>query len=98
MRTKIAYKVFPDLFGGAGAYLYSAMLNVQLSLPAPNSPRTKRIEAVIDSGASRSMFHVDIATHLGIDLKTGQLEITQGIGGDESVYLHEIKLFLPGGP
>jgi hypothetical protein len=33
-----------------------------------------------------------------VDLAAGELEITQGIGGSESTYLHEIALYIPGGP
>jgi hypothetical protein len=98
MRVKIDYKVYPDAFGPPDAHLYSAALNVQIALPAPNAPRTKRFEAIIDSGATRSLFHSDFAAHLGLDLNAGELELTQGIGGTESTYLHEIKLYLPGGP
>ncbi len=74
------------------------MLNVQIALPAPNAPRTKRFEAVIDSGASRCLFHSDFAKHLGIDVAKCPIEITQGIGGDESTYLHDLTLYVPGGP
>ncbi len=98
MRVKIAYKVSPDSYGPPGAYLYNVLLNVQISLPTPNAPRTKRFEALVDSGATRTLFHSDFASHLGLDLKSGQIEITQGIGGSETTYLHEIKLYLPGGP
>jgi hypothetical protein len=98
MPVKIAYKVFPDSFGPPGAHLYTAMLNVQIALPGPNAPRTKRFEAIIDSGATRSLFHSDFASHLGLVLSAGEIEITQGIGGSEPTYLHEIALYLPGGP
>jgi hypothetical protein len=95
---QIAYKVYPDKHGPSGSFLYCAMLGVQAALPNLNAPRTKRFEAVIDSGATRTLLHSDIAAHLGLNIKTGQLETTQGISGSESVYLHEIMLYLPGGP
>jgi|SRR5712671_3999749 len=98
MRVKIAYKVYPDVFGPPDAHLYSAMLSVQIALTSPNAPRTKRFEAIIDSGATRSLFHSDFASHLGLDLRLGEREITQGIGGSESIYLHEVSLYVPGGP
>ena len=75
----------------------SAALNVQIALPEPNSPRTKRIEAVIDSGASRCIFHADFARHLGIDLTPCPVEVTLGIGGTENLYLHDLTLYIPGG-
>ncbi len=92
---RIAYKVGPDQFG---SYLYSAMLNVQIALPPPNSPRTKRFEVVIDSGATRCLFDSSLAEYIGIDLKTCPVEVTQGIGGDAVTYIHDIALFVPGGP
>jgi hypothetical protein len=69
-----------------------------LPSPSANAPRTKRFEAIIDSGATRSLFHSDFASHLGLDLRLGEREITQGIGGSESIYLHEVSLYVPGGP
>jgi Aspartyl protease len=98
MRVKIAYKAFPDSFGPPDSHLYSAMLSVQVALAVPNAPRTKRFEAIIDSGATRTLLHSDFASHLGLDVKSGEVEITQGIGGSEATYLHEIALYLPGGP
>jgi len=44
------------------------------------------------------MFHSDLATFLGLDLMSGQQELTQGIGGPETTYVHEVALYLPGGP
>jgi hypothetical protein len=73
------------------------MLNVQIALLEPNSPRTKRFEVVIDSGASRCMFHADFARFLGIDLARCPIEPTLGISGSENVYLHDVNLYIPGG-
>jgi hypothetical protein len=71
---------------------------VHLALPQPNAPRTKRFEAVIDSGASRSIFHADIGRHLGLDLAGATKETTQGIAGPSDLTLHEVRLYVPGGP
>jgi hypothetical protein len=87
--------VLPDSFGG---YACTAMLNVQIALPSENAPRTKRFEAVIDSGASHCIFHADFARHLGIDLPSCPTATTLGIGGSESLYLHDLTLYIPGGP
>lgn len=83
---------------GRGGHRFCATLAIQVSLPFANAPRTPRFEAVIDSGATRTVLHGDIAKHLGIDLKTCQTEDTQGIGGAEIIYLHDITLYIPGGP
>jgi hypothetical protein len=73
-------------------------MNVQVARPERNAPRTKRFEAVIDSGATRCLFHASIAAHLGLDLKSGKREVTGGIGGPEETWLHPIALYIPGGP
>jgi hypothetical protein len=78
--------------------MYSAVLRVQAALPSQNAPRTKRFEAIIDSGATRCLFHASLATYLGIDVKTGVREVTNGIGGQEEVWLHDVMLYVPGGP
>ncbi len=74
------------------------MLNVQIALPGKNAPRTKRFEAVIDSGASRCLFHSDFAVHMGIDLQKCEIELTHGIGGEENTFVHDVTLYIPGGP
>ena len=74
------------------------MLHVNLALPNPTAPRTKRFEAIIDSGATRCIFHADIGRHLGLDIQSGQLETTQGIGGSTDTWVHEVFLYVPGGP
>ena len=91
----IPYKVFPDAFG---AHSWSAVLEVQIALPVKNAPRTKRFEAVIDSGASRCLFHSDFANFLGIDYKSCPTEIILGVGGNENIYLYDLSLYIPGGP
>jgi hypothetical protein len=72
-------------------------MGINLALPLPNAPRTKRFEAIIDSGASRCLFHADIAKNLGIDLKSGIKEDINGIGGLEETWLHDVHLYVPGG-
>src|SRR5437868_763022 len=73
------------------------MLDVQLALPDPRAPRTRRIEMIIDSGATRCLFHSDLAKYLGIDAASCPIEQTTGIGGVESTYLHEVMIYVPGG-
>jgi hypothetical protein len=92
---KIPYRVYPDRFG---SYVYSVRLDVSVALTNPSAPRTKRFEAIIDSGATRCLFHSDIGRFLGLDLRSGEKEITQGIGGLSDTYIHDIVLYIPGGP
>ncbi|MGD0735820.1 MAG: hypothetical protein ABR976_11765 [Terracidiphilus sp.] len=92
---KIPYSVYPDRYG---SHVYSVRLNVSIALSEPGAPRTKRFEAIIDSGATRCMFHSNIGRFLGLDIESGEKEITQGIGGLTDAYLHDITLYIPGGP
>jgi hypothetical protein len=92
--VKIPYRVFPDK---SGTYLYSARLNVSIALPHKGAPRTKRFETLVDSGATRCMFDAGIGRFLGLNIQSGELEMTQGIGGLLNAYIHEIALYVPGG-
>jgi hypothetical protein len=93
--SKIPYSVFPNQFGLPG---YFVALSVQLALTSPASPRTKRFEAIIDSGATRCLFDWSIAEFLGIERSKCKIELTSGIGGVEQAYLHDVLLYIPGGP
>ncbi len=53
---------------------------------------------MIDSGASGCLFHGSIGRAIGLDIGKGTLITTLGIGGPLDVYLHDITLYIPGGP
>lgn len=91
---KIPYSVDPD---SLGTYVYTAKMKVQLALTTPLAPRTKRIEMIIDSGASRCLFDWSIAEFLGVKRANCVLQVTTGIGGNEDTFLHDVLLFIPGG-
>jgi hypothetical protein len=78
--------------------MYVAVLPVQISLSGSSSPRTKRIEAIIDSGAGRCLFHANFAAALGLTLRDGDREVLNGIGGLEETWVHDIVLHTFGGP
>jgi len=44
------------------------------------------------------MFNADIGRFIGLDIQAGVLEETQGINSISKVYVHEIALYVPGGP
>jgi hypothetical protein len=44
------------------------------------------------------MFHAEIGRHIGLDIQAGRSEQTIGIQGAAKAYMHEIALFVPGGP
>ena len=91
----VPYRVYPSR---AGEHLFAAVLDVQIARAAPNAPRTMRFEALIDSGATRCLFHAGFAEAIGIDLRAGEVEILNGIGGPETTWLHDITLHVYGGP
>ncbi len=95
MITRVPYRAFPD---NAGDFLYCVFLNVQFSLPLARTAPVDRYECIIDSGATNCLFHADIAKRLGLDPKSGVLQWTNGIGGLEETWLHDVMLHLPGGP
>jgi hypothetical protein len=53
-----------------------------------------RIKALVDSGASFSVFRPEIAQELGIDLEKGKKIYLVGIGGRILGYLHKVSLSL----
>ena len=70
---KLPYKKVPD---GKGGFGYYAVVPVNIALPTTNAPRSKRFEGIIDSGASRCVFHAQIGRAIGLDIKKGEVETT----------------------
>jgi len=54
------------------------------------------VKALIDSGASFSVFHPEIAEYLGIKMEQGKKVYLTGIGGRILGYLHKVILDLDG--
>lgn len=52
------------------------------------------VKALIDSGASFSVFHPEIARYLGIAVERGKKIYLTGIGGRILGYLHSVSLTL----
>ncbi|HYU45036.1 MAG TPA: hypothetical protein VEK84_02525 [Terriglobales bacterium] len=97
MSLKLPYQKYPDPKAPAGFY-YAASVPVNIALPAKNSPRSKRFDAIIDSGASSCIFHAAIGRAIGLEVEEGELTLTQGVAGPCKLYLHDISLYIPGGP
>jgi hypothetical protein len=69
-----------------------------VGLPSSGAPRSKKIEALLDSGASRTTFHSSIGKALGFNIEEGEIEEPLGFGGKSgATYVHEIALYAPGG-
>lgn len=56
--------------------------------------RAISLKALVDSGASFSVFHPEVAEYLGIALERGKKIYLTGIGGRILGYLHILKLKL----
>lgn len=92
---RFPYKTYPDNKGG---FDWWALLPVQISNPAKHSPPTKRFEALVDSGASRCIFHASLGRAIGLNIEKGEHDQTVGVSGKPTViYLHNVSLHVPGG-
>jgi len=93
---KFPYKKYPTSIAKCGFY-YSASIPVNISLPNKNSSRSKRFDAIIDSGASSCLSHASIGQAIGLDVERGEMTQTLGIAGAMQIYVHEVFLYAPGG-
>ena len=93
MRIRLPYTNLPDMHGGTYQSVYC---NVRLGLPH-NDLVTEILPALIDSGASLCVFNSVLAEELGLELRAGRLENTIGIGGTREVWIHIVRLLVPGG-
>ena len=96
MSLKFPYKRYPDPKAPGGFY-YAASAPVNIALPTRNSPRSKRFDAIIDSGATNCVFHSSIGRAVGLEIEKGEPAQTQGIAGPSTIYLHEVSVYIPGG-
>ena len=96
MSLKFQYKKYTAPYA-PGGFFYTATILVNIALPAKNSPRSKRFEAIIDSGASQCIFHANIGRAIGLEIEKGQLVSTNGIAGPTDIFLHDVSLYVPGG-
>lgn len=55
-----------------------------------------RVSALIDSGASISIFGEDTANELNINIEKGEKRILGGVGGRIVGYVHKIKIKVAG--
>ena len=78
---------FPYLEASRG--IFAPMVNLEIWA----SGRWVVCEAYIDSGATYSIFHADIAEQLGLDYKKGRrILVKVGDGGLIPVYLHKLPV------
>jgi hypothetical protein len=94
---KIPYKKYPAP-NAPGGFFYAASIPVSIALPAKTAPRSKRFDALVDSGASGCLFHASLGRAIGLEIERGELTQTLGVAGPTNLFLHEITIPLPGGP
>jgi hypothetical protein len=58
--------------------------------------KSLKIGALLDSGASTSLFQAKISDRLGISLENGEKVKLKGIGGEITGYLHEVPVLVNG--
>ena len=97
MSLKFPYKKYPAPHA-QGGFFYAASIPMNISLPTKNSPRSKRFEAIIDSGASGCLFHAAIGRAIGLEIENGEPSQTLGVAGPANLFLHDVAIHVPGGP
>jgi hypothetical protein len=93
---RIPYKKYPAT-DAPGGFFHAASVPVSIALPAKNSPRSKRFDGIIDSGASFCLFHGSIGRAIGLEIEQGKKASTMGVSGGMDLYLHEVAIYIPGG-
>ncbi|MBU2578695.1 retropepsin-like domain-containing protein [Patescibacteria group bacterium] len=63
---------------------------IDITLQGPK--RARKFKALIDSGASFSVFRAEIAELLELKLEKGEIVYLEGIGGRILGYMHKIKV------
>ncbi len=58
--------------------------------------KVSRTSALIDSGATISIFKVDVAKQLGISVETGEETYLGGVGGRIKGYIHKLQIDVSG--
>lgn len=54
------------------------------------------VQALVDSGASLSIFRAEVADLLGIDIESGRRTLLTGVGGRILGYVHQLELIVAG--
>lgn len=70
-------------------------LSIRIANPVKHSPPSRPFEALIDTGASRCIFHASIGEAIGLKLTNGVEEKTVGVDGQPvSIYLHRVSIYV----
>lgn len=85
-------KAYPDQKGNPD---WCAWLRMRISNASKHSPPSQFFEAMIDTGASRSIFHAQIGRRIGFNIEKGEEETTYGVSGKATkLYLHPVSIYV----
>ena len=96
MSLRFPYQKYPNP-QAVGGFFFAASIPVSLGLPGRNAERSKRFEAVIDSGATQCIFHASIGRSLGLLIEKGEAVVANSLQGTTTIFLHDVTLFVPDG-
>jgi len=89
------YKKVPSSNNPQDPWIPLPLITIRLS----HNGRLVQLDALIDSGATASLFHSVVADKLGVDLRSGLKHEFVGISGHSvEAYLHEVELQILGMP
>jgi hypothetical protein len=87
-------KDYPDWKGQSD---WCAALRIRISNPIKHSPPSQPFEVLIDTRASRSIFHSQIGHAVGINIESGEEELMMGVSGlPTKMYLHRVSIYVMG--
>jgi len=88
--NKLRLGLFPYRIDAAGKTFPVIPLSLEFA------GRKKEFFALVDSGATISIFRSEVAEALGIDVNKGEETYLGGVGGRIKGYIHEIKIEVAG--
>jgi hypothetical protein len=63
-----------------------------------HSPPTMKFEALVDTGASKCIFHASVGRAIGLRIENGEPDQGAGVSGKPmTIYVHNLSLHVPGG-
>lgn len=89
MSLSTAPKIFPYYFNGEGFF-------PAIPLIASVGKNDVKMQALIDSGATISVFKHEIAQELGLTIEKGEEVILGGVGGRIKGYIHKLEVTIAG--
>jgi hypothetical protein len=90
---RIDFPIVRDYQRNLGDVVWRPMLVVEV---LAGTARSRPVLALVDSGADESMFHVDIALRLGIDLSSCRTSSAVGVGGRTTTHVCIVELEVEG--